>query len=77
MVAEVNLQGSYKFGGWYDTSTAPDLVIDINGNPTVLSGQPLLQSRGRYPAKPGRPRSGRGPKQRIQYGVLLHLAAAR
>jgi porin len=43
-----NLQGSYKFGGWYDTSTAPDVVTDVNGNPAVLSGQPLLQSRGRY-----------------------------
>ncbi len=21
-----NLQGSYKFSGWYDTSTAPDVV---------------------------------------------------
>jgi porin len=45
-----NLQGSYKFGGWYDTSTAPDVVTDVNGNPAVLSGQPLLQSRGRYGA---------------------------
>ena len=45
-----NLQGSYKFGGWYDTSTAPDVVTDINGNPAVLTGQPLLQSRGRYGA---------------------------
>ncbi|MET4387830.1 porin [Bradyrhizobium sp. F1.4.3] len=44
------LQGSYKFGGWYDTSTAPDVVTDINGNPAILSGQPLLQSRGRYGA---------------------------
>jgi porin len=43
-----NLQGSYKFGGWYDTSTAPDVLTDINGNAAVLSGQPLLQSRGRY-----------------------------
>jgi porin len=43
-----NLQGSYKFGGWYDTSTAPDVVTDVNGNPAVLSGQPLMQSRGRY-----------------------------
>lgn len=43
-----NLQGSYKVGGWYDTSTAPDVVTDVNGNPAVLSGQPLLQSRGRY-----------------------------
>jgi porin len=45
-----NLQGSYKFGGWYDTSTAPDVVTDVNGNPAVLTGQPLLQSRGRYGA---------------------------
>ncbi len=45
-----NLQGSYKFGGWYDTSTAPDVVTDINGNPAALTGQPLLQSRGRYGA---------------------------
>lgn len=45
-----NLQGSYKFGGWYDTSTAPDVVTDVNGNPAVLSGQPLLQTRGRYGA---------------------------
>ncbi len=43
-----NLPGSYKFGGWYDTSTAPDVVTDINGSPAMLSGQPLLQSRGRY-----------------------------
>jgi porin len=45
-----NLQGSYKFGGWYDTSTAPNVVTDINGNPAVLSGLPLQQSRGRYGA---------------------------
>jgi porin len=43
-----DLQGSYKFGGWYDTSSAPDVVTDINGNPAVLSGLPLAQSRGRY-----------------------------
>ncbi|WP_197082691.1 carbohydrate porin [Bradyrhizobium sp. LTSP885] len=43
-----DLQGSYKFGGWYDTSTAPNVVTDINGNPAVLSGLPPQQSRGRY-----------------------------
>jgi porin len=43
-----DLQGTYKFGGWYDTSSAPDVVTDANGNPAVLSGQPLAQSRGRY-----------------------------
>jgi porin len=43
-----DLQGTYKFGGWYDTSMASDVVTDINGNPAVLSGLPLAQSRGRY-----------------------------
>lgn len=43
-----NLAGSYKFGGWYDTSTAPDVATDANGIPAVISGQPLAQSRGRY-----------------------------
>jgi porin len=42
------LQGSYKVGGWYDTSMAPNVVTDINGNPAVLSGLPPQQSRGRY-----------------------------
>jgi len=27
---------------------ARDVVTDVNGNPAVLNGQPLLQSRGRY-----------------------------
>ena len=47
MAAEVRQpEGSYNFGGWYDTSTAPDVVTDVNGNPAVLSGQ-LLQIRMR------------------------------
>ena len=33
------LPGSYKIGGWYDTSIADDVVDDINGNPFVLTGQ--------------------------------------
>jgi porin len=43
-----DLPGSYKFGGWYDTSMAPNVVTDINGNPAVLSGLPPAESRGRY-----------------------------
>jgi porin len=42
------LSGSYKFGAWYDTSTADDVVDDINGNPFTLTGLPPLQRRGRY-----------------------------
>jgi porin len=30
---EGSLQGSYKFGVWYDTSTGDDVVDDINGDP--------------------------------------------
>jgi porin len=44
------LPGSYKVGAWYDTSTAADVVLDINGNPAQLTGLPLLQRRGRYGA---------------------------
>jgi porin len=45
-----SLPGSYKFGAWYDTSTADDVVDDINGDPFVLTGLPPLQRRGRYGA---------------------------
>ena len=37
------------FGGWYDSSSAPDAVSDISGGPAVVSGLPL-QGRGRYGA---------------------------
>jgi porin len=42
------LPGSYKFGAWYDTSTADDVVDDINGDPVALTGLPPLHRRGRY-----------------------------
>jgi porin len=45
-----DLRGSYKFGGWYDSSSAPDAVSDINGGPAVVTGLPLLRGRGRYGA---------------------------
>src|SRR5437762_2613171 len=44
------LQGGYKLGGWYDTSAAADVVTDIAGGAVVVTGLPLLQSRGRYGA---------------------------
>ena len=43
-----SLQGSYKIGGWYDTSEADDVVDDANGNPTDISGLPPARHRGRY-----------------------------
>ncbi|MCK1595033.1 carbohydrate porin [Bradyrhizobium sp. 164] len=45
-----DLQGGYKLGGWYDTSSALDVVTDIAGGPAVVTGLPFVQSRGRYGA---------------------------
>lgn len=44
------LPGSYKFGAWYDTSTADDVLDDGNGDPAVLTGRPLERRHGRYGA---------------------------
>lgn len=44
------LDGSYKFGVWYDTSVADDAVDDANGNPFEISGLPPARHRGRYGA---------------------------
>ncbi|MEZ2132345.1 MULTISPECIES: carbohydrate porin [unclassified Sinorhizobium] len=44
------LPGSYKIGGWYDTSTADDVVSDVNGDLFALTGLPPLRHRGRYGA---------------------------
>jgi porin len=38
------LPGSYKIGGWYDTSTADDVVDDVNGDLIALTGQPAMQT---------------------------------
>jgi porin len=43
-----SLQGSYKVGGWYDTSEANDVVDDANGVPSDISGLPPARHRGRY-----------------------------
>jgi porin len=42
------LEGSYKVGAWYSSSTANDAVLDINGNPVALTGLPPLKRQGRY-----------------------------
>lgn len=44
------LPGSYKFGAWYDTSTANDVFRDDDGNPEVLTGRPFEDRHGRYGA---------------------------
>jgi len=44
------LQGSYKFGVWYDTSRADDVIDDANGDPFAISGLPPATHRGRYGA---------------------------
>jgi porin len=44
------LQGSYKLGGWYDSSPVLDAVSDIKGGLAAITGLPLAQSRGRYGA---------------------------
>src|SRR4029078_6918957 len=42
--------GSYKIGAWYDTSTADDVVDDVNGDPMALTGLPPRRRDGRYGA---------------------------
>jgi porin len=42
------LAGSYKIGGWYDTSSADDVFDDINDDPAVLTGLPPKRRHGRY-----------------------------
>jgi porin len=42
------LNGSYKFGAWYNSSRAPDVVENTNGRPlTIDGGQPLMHT-GQY-----------------------------
>ena len=45
-----SLKGSYKVGGWYDTSSADDAVSDDNGDPFSLTGLSPRQRKGRYGA---------------------------
>jgi porin len=42
------LPGVYKIGGYYNSSEAPDLFKDINGQPAGLTGEPFLQHNGRW-----------------------------
>jgi porin len=40
------LKGSYKFGAWYNTSKAPDVVENTNGQPLALAGGQPVMHRG-------------------------------
>lgn len=42
------LPGSYKFGGWYDTSGGNGLFLDVNHAPQTLTGAAPLHRSGRY-----------------------------
>jgi len=42
------LDGSYKIGAWYSTSSADDAVLDVNGGIAALTGLPPARRPGRY-----------------------------
>jgi porin len=44
------LAGSYKLGGWYNTSTAPDVVANTEGQPLEIYGGQPLTHHGQYGA---------------------------
>jgi porin len=44
------LKGSYKFGAWYNSSTAPDVVENTYGQPLAIDGGQPLMRHGQYGA---------------------------
>jgi porin len=42
------LAGSYKFGAWYNSSTAPDVVDNTAGEPLAIAGGKQLMRHGLY-----------------------------
>jgi porin len=44
------LTGSYKVGAWYNSSTAPDVVENTNGQPLLIAGGQPLMRHGQYGA---------------------------
>ena len=44
------LKGSYKFGAWYNSSTAPDVVENVYGQPLAIDGGAPLMRHGQYGA---------------------------
>ncbi len=43
-----NLPGSYKMGAWFQTGKANDVVLDVNGTYSALTGLPPMQRQGQY-----------------------------
>lgn len=43
-----SLPGTYRFGGWYDTSHADDVVLDQHGGLAAMSGLEPLRRDGRW-----------------------------
>jgi porin len=43
-----HLPGSYRVGGWYNSSNAPDVLIGSNREPFAISGLDPIQKTGRY-----------------------------
>ena len=41
------MPGTYKIGGYYNSSNTPDLLKDVNGSPAGLTGAPFEQHNGR------------------------------
>ena len=39
--------GDYRFGGWYSTESANNVVTSVNGLPTLISGLPPMVDHGR------------------------------
>lgn len=47
-VGRARLPGSYKIGGWYATSSAPDVFDNTHGQPLSVYGGTALRRSGRY-----------------------------
>ncbi len=39
---DTQLPGHWRIGGWYNTADFPDLLLDVNGMPQVLTGAPAM-----------------------------------
>jgi porin len=42
------LKGSYKFGAWYNSSTAPDVAQNVYGQSLLTNGGPPIMRHGQY-----------------------------
>ena len=43
-----DLEGSYQFGGWWNSDAAANVATSINGEPILVSGLPGIPGHGRY-----------------------------